>query len=256
MTARQPTGALNGLGLNNLRSDEFSSHKNLIGISRASGSRGNYQVQVGEEFAGEWFFVDVESAGPSLAPAARVMVFPFSERISTASTNSNKVSGWFKVSTDGLLTVTGTDTFGNDFTSVVRDASEKLVGWAESVSATGGFGGFGGFGAVGGPSKPQVQKLPELSGKTRLGSVLRIDPGQWAGSPTPRVRVQWLRCTKPIREISTVRPRSCATIPGATKPSFTSTSRDVGSFLSAQVIVSNASGQFRVIMKATRKVRR
>lgn len=256
MTAKRPSGSLNGVAASNLRSDEFVNHKNLIDVSRASGSRGNYQVQVGEEFSGEWFFVDLEATGPSIAPAGRLYDAYSAGRISAFSANPNKVSGWYEVSTDGLLTIPGTDTFGSDFNSVVRDVSEKLVGWAESVSASGSFGGFGGFGALGGPSKPQIQKLPELSGKTRVGSVMRIDPGQWSGSPTPRVRVQWLRCTKPIREISVVRPRSCSLISGATKPNFTSTARDVGAFLSAQVKVSNSSGQFLIIVKATNKVRR
>jgi hypothetical protein len=253
MTARQPSGILNGLALNNLRSDEFVNHKNLIGISRASGSRGNYQVQVGEEFAGEWFYVDIESTGPSLASAASSFLIPFAGRLSAFSTEPNKVSGWYKVSTAGLLTVPGTDNFGNSFTSVVRDASEKLVGWAESAPASDGFGAFGG---LSGNAKPAVQKMPELSGKPRIGKTIRIDPGLWTGFPEPKVRVKWLRCSKAVKETALSRPRSCLPISGAKKKSFILTSRDLGSFLTAQVLVTNSSGKLRLIMKAARKVRR
>lgn len=250
MTARQPTGILNGLALNNLRSDEFANHKNLIGISRASGSRGNYQVQLGEEFAGEWFFVDLESRGASLAPQGRAQVSPFSVRLSAASTNPDQVSGWYKVSTTGVLTVPGTENFGNDFTSVVRDASEKLVGWVESTSTSASFGGFGLS------IKPQLQKMPALSGKAKVGKVLKLDSGQWAGLPAPQVKVQWLRCSGFVKKRVTIRPKNCSVISGATQASFKTTTKDLGTFVTAQVVVSNSSGKLRFVLPTSRRVRR
>ena len=67
---------------------------------------------------------------------------------------------------------------------------------------------------------------PAISGTAKVGAPLTVDPGQWSTSPR-RYVYTWLRCN--------TNGRLCATIPGATSPTYTPTAADAGHELVADV---------------------
>jgi len=81
--------------------------------------------------------------------------------------------------------------------------------------------------------KPAVTTLPKVSGIAIVGHSLSVTNGTWSYSPT-NYAYQWLRCTST--------GTSCKKIAGATAPSYTLTSADVGHKLKAKVTASNAAG--------------
>jgi hypothetical protein len=83
---------------------------------------------------------------------------------------------------------------------------------------------------------------PSISGSEAVGSTWRLDPGVWSGSPAPSLAIYWLRCDHPITTGYTTVPVGCAVITGANGTSYTSTSSDVGKYLTAQVAGNSSRG--------------
>jgi hypothetical protein len=75
---------------------------------------------------------------------------------------------------------------------------------------------------------------PAITGTAQQGQTLNADHGHWAGGPSAFV-FQWSRCD--------VTGANCATIAGATQPSYTPGSADAGSTLVVTVTGSNTVGQ-------------
>ncbi len=87
---------------------------------------------------------------------------------------------------------------------------------------------------VGAPGAPEVSEGPVIDGTAREGAVLFADNGTWSGSHPLSYYYQWERCNSS--------GASCTAIEGATKPSYTATSGDVGSTLRIKVTVTNSAG--------------
>lgn len=86
-------------------------------------------------------------------------------------------------------------------------------------------------GAAGGDGEavaPSLVTPPALSGSGRLGEVLSVDPGAWAGVPAPALSLQWLR--------------DGVAIPGATGLTYTPGDADDGLGLTCRVTAENAGG--------------
>jgi hypothetical protein len=85
-----------------------------------------------------------------------------------------------------------------------------------------------------GTLRPSNTALPTISGATRQHAVLTGTLGSWAGSPSPSLSTEWLRCNS--------QGSSCRTIAGATGTRYTLTASDVGSRIRLSVTARNSSG--------------
>lgn len=72
---------------------------------------------------------------------------------------------------------------------------------------------------------------PVITGNATVGSTLSTSTGSWKGAPT-NYQYQWSRCTN-----------QCVVIPTATSPTYTTTSADHASTLTATVTAANTYGQ-------------
>jgi hypothetical protein len=94
-------------------------------------------------------------------------------------------------------------------------------------------------------SPPDNTTSPQLAGQAQVGSGLALDPGDWTGSPDPRISYRWQRC-------STDQAISCGDIAGERGPpgglTYTVTDADRGFRLRAVVIGANVDG---VVAEAT-----
>ena len=88
--------------------------------------------------------------------------------------------------------------------------------------------------AVGAPGPPAVSESPTIHGTAREGAVLFAGNGIWTGSRPLTYYYRWERCN--------TSGENCVSIEGATKPSYTATSADVGSTLRVKVTVTNSVG--------------
>jgi hypothetical protein len=83
------------------------------------------------------------------------------------------------------------------------------------------------------PGFPEAEQTPSVSGSTVEGQALTLAHAGWSNSPTGYAD-QWERCDN-VGE-------SCAAIAGATGPTYSLTSADVGSTIRVQEIASNSEG--------------
>ena len=87
---------------------------------------------------------------------------------------------------------------------------------------------------VGAAGSPKNTSRPVISGIAKLGERLTASNGSWSGSRPLAYYYRWERCN--------TAGESCAPIEGATKPSYTSASADVGSTLRVKVTTTNSLG--------------
>ncbi len=87
---------------------------------------------------------------------------------------------------------------------------------------------------VGAPGPPASSEGPAIVGTAREGEKLFAANGRWSGSRPLSYTYRWERCN--------TAGESCAGIEGATKPSYTVASADVGHSLRVKVTVSNSLG--------------
>ncbi len=90
-------------------------------------------------------------------------------------------------------------------------------------------------------SPPDNTRSPELAGQPQPGSGLALDPGDWTGSPTPRLSYRWQRCQSGD-------PLSCGDIAGQRGLTYTVTNADRGFRLRVVVIGANVDG---IVAEAT-----
>jgi hypothetical protein len=250
MTPRRPGSPLSAISFDSLNGSQFAGQRNQFEVARANGANGDFQLKVGEEFAGEWFFIDLVSTGASITTQSTPTLFSTSNQVQAFSGSQAAVSDWYQVSSSGLVTLAGTSSFNNSIKGAVRDSANRLFGWADLTSAASGQG----FSL---PSQliPKLVASPALKGKTRVGRVLRVDAGLWAGTPTPRVRIQWLRCTNPVITTESSKVAGCSLIKKAKSPRYKLKKRDVGFFITAQVAGANEAGMSFVTVATSRKTK-
>lgn len=83
---------------------------------------------------------------------------------------------------------------------------------------------------------PAVTTQPSITGGTTVGNVLTLDEGAASGTPAPTRAIQWLRGTTAIS--------------GATGPTYTLVSGDVGQAISARVTWTNSAGSVQATSNA------
>ncbi len=88
--------------------------------------------------------------------------------------------------------------------------------------------------AVAAQGPPANSETPTILGAAMEGSRLVVDNGKWTGSRPLHFLYQWQRCDE--------EGESCADIEGATNPSYTPSSGDIGSRLLVLVTAKNALG--------------
>lgn len=96
---------------------------------------------------------------------------------------------------------------------------------------------------------PSMTRSPGLTGGgTAVGSSWTLDPGEWAGTATPRVTQAWLRCSGPVLVATSAVPRGCVAIPGARGLTYVTTTADAGKYITAQVAARNGAGVLRTLV--------
>ncbi len=81
---------------------------------------------------------------------------------------------------------------------------------------------------------PSNTALPVISGTARDGQALSASTGEWAGTPSLSYAYQWELCNRS--------GEGCASISGATSPTYTLEHAEVGGTLRVMVVASNAAG--------------
>jgi alpha-tubulin suppressor-like RCC1 family protein len=90
---------------------------------------------------------------------------------------------------------------------------------------------------------PKNTNRPSINGAPKLGERLTASNGSWSGSRPLAYYYRWERCN--------TSGESCTVIEGATKPSYTAVSADVGSTLRAKVTTSNSLGSAGAVSTQT-----
>ena len=115
-----------------------------------------------------------------------------------------------------------------------RNSAGQGLGWSESSSVI-----------VSGPSNsapPRVSVLNPVSSRPLVPtSSVSIIPGTWAGTPTPTISYQWLRCNTPVTQASRIAPATtnCSVISGATGSTYRLTEDDRGLYMMVRETGSN-----------------
>jgi hypothetical protein len=84
------------------------------------------------------------------------------------------------------------------------------------------------------PTPPTVSSPPTVSGTAQIGQMLTATTGVWAGTSPIAYAYGWLSCDSA--------GNNCTPISGATAPTYTPTSTDVGHTLEVTVTASNVAG--------------
>lgn len=79
---------------------------------------------------------------------------------------------------------------------------------------------------------PSNTGAPSISGNVTLGGTVSASPGQWSAYPAPTFTYVWQRCS----------PTHCATISGATGPTYVAQRSEVGFTIGLTVTASNSLG--------------
>jgi subtilase family serine protease len=107
-------------------------------------------------------------------------------------------------------------------------------------TAVAGYDGPTGVGTPDGTSPPPSASAPTntnpptIAGTTTQGQTLTANPGSWTGYPSPTYSYQWQQC------IASASP-PCTNISGATAPTYTLQSGDVGNTIDVVVTASNST---------------
>ena len=96
------------------------------------------------------------------------------------------------------------------------------------------------------PTPPANTGSPTVSGTPTEGQLLTASPGTWTGSPAPTFTYQWQRCD--------TQGANCSNIGGATNPTYTLVTADVGSTIDVQVTGNNPSGQATATSQPTSSI--
>jgi hypothetical protein len=188
------------------------------------------------------------------------------------------MSNWVQVGQDGTVLIPASANIGTSQAIVVQDVNNAVIGWANISIATGGGSGSSGGGAAPvapvapvspepaptKPSKPIAKpiigskivqtKAGSISGTPRVGSTLKASSGVWSSSPKPTIRVQWLRCSKPVSAMSST-PASCKAISGATSTQYRVAASDRGKYVSVRISASNGANSTTKVLKSSQAVR-
>ena len=97
------------------------------------------------------------------------------------------------------------------------------------------------------PAAPRSIAAPRIAGQPTDGKVLTADSGRWTGLAPIQYARQWQRCDG--------RGSHCAPIPGATTPSYSVSSTDVGATIRFTVLASNQHGRWGAQSRPTATVR-
>ena len=90
---------------------------------------------------------------------------------------------------------------------------------------------------------PKDTALPIIKGKDKEKSKLTASNGIWTGTAPSAYKYQW--------EVCNAKAKKCQAIKGATKSTFTITSKYVGSRMEVAVTATNSVGSAKVLSKAT-----
>lgn len=257
------------VSLDNLSSQTRESLRDQVVAKKESGG---VRVTVGKEYAGEWVSIGIDSARANASSLGR-----FSAAVLDANAAS-QMSNWVQVGQDGTVLIPASANIGTSQAIVVQDVNNAVIGWANISIATGGGSGSSGGGAAPvapvapvspepaptKPSKPIAKpiigskivqtKAGSISGTPRVGSTLKASSGVWSSSPKPTIRVQWLRCSKPVSAMSST-PASCKAISGATSTQYRVAASDRGKYVSVRISASNGANSTTKVLKSSQAVR-
>lgn len=90
--------------------------------------------------------------------------------------------------------------------------------------------------AVAQAKAPQITQGPAVAGTPQVDSTLTAQGAQYSGKPEPTASWQWVRCENATDS------RSCSSIGGATRTTYTATAADVGKRLRVLLVVRNDDG--------------
>lgn len=93
-------------------------------------------------------------------------------------------------------------------------------------------------------SRPELHRLPSISGNAQPGSTLAVTDGGWSGTQPIRFDFSWQRCDSAVHNCSTF-------IAHSTASTYTLGSGDVGHRLRVEVTATNSRGTKSVFTAAT-----
>ena len=260
------------VSLDNLSSQTRESLRDQVVAKKESGG---VRVTVGKEYAGEWVTIGIDSARASSSSLGR-----FSAAVLDAN-SASQMSNWVQVGPDGTVLIPASANIGTSQAIVVQDVNNAVIGWANiSIATSGGSGSSGGGAAPVAPVNPLNPVTPEpaptkpskpiakpiigskivqtkagsISGTPRVGSTLKASSGVWSSSPKPTIRIQWLRCSKPVSAMIST-PASCKAISGAASTQYRVAASDRGKYVSVRISASNGANSTTKVLKSSQAVR-
>jgi len=110
------------------------------------------------------------------------------------------------------------------------------------------------------PVKAAWTVAPSVSGNAKATArgtfKLSANPGVWAGTPTPTASLQWYSCTAKVAAATSVIPKSCKVIRGATSATLALKSAQKKKFIAVAVTGQSAgTASTTVLSKSTGKVK-
>ena len=99
---------------------------------------------------------------------------------------------------------------------------------------------------------PTHQVEPVVFGITQIGQSVQVSNGTWNGGGVFQFSYQWYACSTQQTSVSTLIPRSCTKINGATKTSFWPQKAQKGKYLAALITARNSAGTGQVLTKTTK----
>jgi hypothetical protein len=99
---------------------------------------------------------------------------------------------------------------------------------------------------------PSHQVEPVVFGIAQVGQYVQVSNGTWRGGGVFQFSYQWYVCSTQQTSVSTLIPRSCTKIIGATKTSFWPQKAQKGKYLAALITARNSAGTGQVLTKTTK----
>ena len=99
---------------------------------------------------------------------------------------------------------------------------------------------------------PSHRVEPVVFGNTQVGQFVRVSNGTWSGGGVFQFSFQWYACSTQQTSVSSLIPRSCTKINGATNTSFWPQKAQKGKYLAALITARNSAGTGQVLTKTTK----
>lgn len=248
----KPSSVLNAFNLDSLDAELQFAYRDQVTIDPDS-TGSLLEVNVGDQYVGEWLFVEILEDNQALTPLSIAQA----ERLSAQSTEIDIApralipeGDWYQVKSDGKITIGGNFSSPANFRVIVQEAGEFLVGWT-----SGGIQSNGTLTFESGDVSTNPVIAPSIKGTVRVGRTLTATRGSWEPLDGAAYKYSWFACKAKIPEVRPTKSTGCVKIPGAVRRKYEISKGYRGAFLMVRITAVSGELRNRVFTPSTRKVR-